>query len=76
MNRFLDLLQQSVIIQGVTTVIWFVVTGILLIQKIPVDQQWYLFGIAIMAFWFGGKAVIMAQNTMRKKVEYDKLTER
>lgn len=64
--KFLDLIQQSVIIQGLTTLIWFIVTGILLVTKEPVDDKWWIIGTAILAFWFGGKAVLMAQSTLDK----------
>lgn len=64
--KFLDLLQQSVVIQGSVTLLWFLVTGWLLVHQTPIDDKWWGFGIALIAFWFGGKSVMMFQHSLRK----------
>lgn len=73
--KILDLLAQSVIVQGVVTIGWGITTSILLIQRAPIDDKWWIVGTALIAFWFGGKAVMVAQATLEKaKTSNDKST--
>jgi hypothetical protein len=56
MDRFWDLLERSVIVQGLVTLLFTIVILVMLClgRAIP-DQVWIAFG-AILGFWFGTKS--------------------
>jgi positive regulator of sigma E activity len=69
MDRFWDLLERSVIVQALLTLLFALLICALLLLQRPVPQEvWIAFG-AILGFWFGTKSQNEVHAHERKRIE-------
>lgn len=72
MDRFWDLLERSVIVQALLTLIFACVVCAMLLMGRPVAQEvWIAFG-AILGFWFGTKSQAEASHLANKMIDKGK----
>jgi hypothetical protein len=72
MDRFWDLLERSIIIQGVVTLLFTITVVVMLIKSLPIaNEVWIAYG-AILGYWFGTKAQSELSYQARKARERGK----
>lgn len=55
-NKMIDLLKESVLVQGVITLVVIGVAGYLIIQGKPIPENWNTILMLIIGFYFGAKS--------------------